>query len=101
MTATRTADGLTVMRQIGPMTYMAINGGRPWTDLGDGVQFATGHGARRQIRVTLMANDTYTVTRVRIILRGARMGEEEIEYQQPGVYEDQLSDVVYQASIFS
>jgi len=95
----RTADGPTIMRQIGPSLYAAVNGGRPWIDLGHGVRFTTGRGVTTQIDVCLQGNDLYRVARYRTVLRGQHLGERLEEWCQTDVFVGDLREAVWQASL--
>lgn len=86
----RDIDFQALVAQIGRMTYGAICGFRKARRLGPStIEMVVGNGYR--VRVTLAADDTYTVERV-----VARSGN--VKGRAEGVYCDQISDVAYAAS---
>lgn len=86
----RDLDFPELVAQIGRWNYLAICGGRKARRLGPStIEMVVGNGWR--VRVTIAANDTYTVERVSA--RGGR-----IAGSLDGVYCDQIGDVAYAAS---
>lgn len=82
----------TILDQIGSGTVMGICGFRVRPTV-TGVELVCGYGYR--VRVTLEANDTYTVRR--IYSRGSR---EWVKGEQTDVYWPELSEVAYRAGMF-
>jgi hypothetical protein len=88
----RPFDAATTLNQIGRMTVLAISGGRVFWDDG-ALVLPVGNGYR--VRITLAANDTYTVERV-FVRKGVPVTVRRVE----DVYCDELSDTAYAASNF-
>lgn len=92
---------MTLLGQIGRSTVLAISGGRY-----DHVQPPDGCGAvwfpvsnGYSVRITLAADDTYTVERV--FTRTSRQtGTRYTIHRMTGVYADKVSDMAYNASCF-
>ena len=87
------------LRQIGPMTVMAISGMRrePIVNTnGDtiGVRLPVAYGYR--VDIVLDPSDTYTVTRV-----FSRGGKDIPKGTMSGIYADQISDIAYLASNYN
>src|SRR3954470_23224746 len=82
----------TIVRQIGTGNVLAISGGRIKA-LADGVEMPVSSGYR--VRVTLDANDTYTVARV--MVRGAK---EFPKGSKSNVYCDEVGEQAFRASCF-
>lgn len=99
----RDCDAHEVIRQIGRMNLLAICGG-VWASLRDSTDQnriigAWLHcGTSRAVEVSLDFDDTYRVRRVRRIARGADRNAGVVEFEQVGVYCDQLAEVAYRAS---
>ena len=87
-------DAQTTLRQIGALTVLAVSGGRVHaTD--DAVMLLCGQS--RRVEVRLNALDLYDVFHIRTITRGARRGEQVVEFQSYNVHCEDLSEVVYRA----
>lgn len=82
----------TIVRQIGTGNVLAISGGRV-KGLVDGIELPVSSGYR--VRVTLDANDTYTVARV--MVRGAK---EFPKGSKSNVYCEELGETAYRASCY-
>ena len=100
--AGRVCDYKEVARQIGPMTVMAVSGGRVFPIYSEDSDNPVGarlpiDGTRR-VDVVLDWTDTYTVRRVRMVTKGADRGADVVEFEQDDVYCDELANVVYSAS---
>ena len=80
------------LQQIGRMNLMAISGFRWMMEDGD-MLLPVSSGYR--VRIALMADDTYTVTRE--MKRGAKLF---VKGVQEGVYCDEVGEVCYQASSY-
>ena len=80
-------------RQIGNWNIAAISGGRIGTDEHGALILPVGQGYR--VRVTLAADDTYTVERV-----SHRAGVSTVRGVMTGVYCDALGEIAYQASSY-
>lgn len=89
---TRDCDNKELLRQIGAMNVFAISGGRVGARR-DGVDLPVASGY--SVRVTLMADDTYTVERIY-----TRSGVESVKKSWVGVYCEEVGEVAYQASCF-
>jgi hypothetical protein len=95
-----TAD---ILAQIGTMNILAVSGGRVG-------KFTMGEGDEvgvflpithdRRVEVVLGVMDTYSVRRVRHILKGANIGSEVVESEVDDVYCDEVAEAVYQASVW-
>lgn len=85
-------DVSVVLDQIGRMTVLAISGGRT-VQTYDALELPVSSGY--SVRITLAADDTYTVQRV--YRRGDRTW---IKGVREGVYCDEISDVAYYASSY-
>lgn len=95
----RPCDAMTTARQIGRTTF-AVSGGRVCTvedKHGDEVGVILPMGDRA-VEVILNWLDLYTVRRVRLVTRGAHMGQVVVEHETNDVYCDDLPEVVYTAS---
>lgn len=79
--------------QIGGMTVLAISGGRVVRVDDSTVDLPVSSGYK--VRISLAANDTYTVERV--MVRGAKTW---IKGARTDVYCDNVSDVAYAASCY-
>lgn len=88
----RPMDPTTTLKQIGSMTVLAISGGRVTVESEGGIILPVSNGY--SVRITLAANDTYTVER--IFRRGTKVTLRTVD----NVYCDELSDVAYYASCF-
>lgn len=82
----------TTLRQIGHMNVLAISGGRVYRT-GEGIELPVSSGYT--VRVTLAANDTYTVQR--IMRRGVKTW---IKGTVTGVYAEDLGETCYVASCY-
>lgn len=82
----------TTLRQIGGMNVLAISGGRRSVDSTGALVLPVSNGYT--VRITLAANDTYTVER--IYRRGTKITLRTVR----DVYSEQLGDVAYDASCF-
>lgn len=104
---TRTAEGRPcdpneIARQIGKLTIMAISGGRAYAitnDDGENVGLRLPCGPNRCVDIVLDWDDTYRVTQYRIIAKGLNKGFVVTEYQNFGIYCDQISEESYQAAM--
>lgn len=101
----RECDAAEIIRQIGKWNVLAISGGkwgmiREWT--GGSEFYSIGAwlpcGAARMVEITLDFDDTYRVRRVRRITRGTQKNSGIIEFEQVGVYCDEVGEVAYRAS---
>lgn len=103
-----------IIAQIGRWNLLAVSGGR-WGKIHDsetipsenGTAFRSYEigvwipcGTNRMVEVILDWDDTYIVRRVRRISRGAAKHTGVVEFEQREVYCDQVSEVVYQASLW-
>lgn len=90
-----------IARQIGRMNILAVSGGRV-TALKDAEGSEVGVflpiTSDRRVEVVLDFMDTYTVRRVRYILKGAKAGDEVVEAEHSDIYCDEVGEVVYSAS---
>lgn len=99
MTTTTTAPQVTpeqraeILRQLGRMNRMSIDGLRPATATWRGVSLTCGNGYR--VEIDLDPSDTYTVRRV--FVRGASRW---IKGEVAGVYNVELPEVAYRAGMF-
>lgn len=89
----RQLDWPTLQAQIGNWTVLAISGGRVRRLGPSTVMLPVSSGY--SVRITLAANDTYTVERVL-----TRLDFGKVKGRMEGVYCDQVSDVAYNASCF-
>jgi hypothetical protein len=97
----RPCDTSEVLSQIGKMNILAVSGGRigKLTNTeGDDVGVFLPIDTARRVEVVLDPSDTYTVRRVRHVVRGAHAGHEVVEYELAFVYCDSVGECVYQAS---
>jgi len=85
-----------LLGQIGRGTVLAISGGR-FEHAFDAVWFPVSNGY--SVRITLAADDTYTVERV-FTRTSRRTGMGYTIHRMTGVYADNISDVAYNASCF-
>jgi len=92
-TSIRHEQRVEILRQIGRMDRLAVDGGRPAAPLDRGVRLTCGNGYR--VDIILDPSDTYTVRRV--FVRGAR---EWIKGERTDVYWPDLSETVYRAGMF-
>lgn len=93
-----TAD---IISQVGRMNILAVSGGRIGalgTKDGESVGIFLPITHDRRVEVVLGVMDTYTVRRVRHILKGQHIGAEVIEVEHDDVYCDEVGELVYQAS---
>ena len=93
----RQMDPQTTLRQIGIANVLAISGGR-WSMIKvirceDDLILPVGHGYR--VRISLAANDTYTV--IREMTRGGKLFA---KGEQTDVYCEEIGEVAYQASCY-
>lgn len=101
----RECDAAEIIRQVGKWNLLAISGGK-WGVLYEFVDNVTFYpigawlpcGAARMVEITLDFDDTYRVRRVRRITRGAQKNGGIIEFEQTGVYCDEVGEVAYRAS---
>lgn len=100
----RPCDAEEIIRQIGGMTLLGVSGGR-WFRIYNGqhsdkdeVGVFLPCGSARGVEVVLNFLDVYEVRRVRIITRGANLGEVVVEDERTNVYCDELAGVVYDLS---
>jgi len=91
-TARRPQDFRTTLAQIGGRTFLAVSGGR-WTHDDSDLLLPVSNGYR--VRVALMADDTYTVSREFV-----RSGRVWVKATESGVYCDQLSESVWRLHCF-
>lgn len=96
----RTFSPSIAQRQIGRMNVLAISGDRTVIEFAsiarnEAVALSLPVASGYSVRVTLAANDTYTVERV--MKRGAKVWVKGI---QTDVYAEDLGEVCYQASCF-
>lgn len=100
----RMCDPTVVRDQIGFMTVLAVSGGKwsPIKDETDGavIGISLPCGTNRTVEVVLNFLDLYTVRRYRTIVNGAKRGESVVEYEADDIYCTELSETVYQASLF-
>lgn len=89
---TSTQNNITA-EQIGMGNILAISGGRIQTDAEGRMTLPVRYGYA--VRVTLAANDTYTVERT-----FTRSGVTTVRGVREGVYADQVGDAAYTASCF-
>lgn len=104
----RSCDPKEVVRQVGRMNILAISGGiwgtlrenqhEQWEDPRAIIGVFMPCGTARMVEVTLDWDDTYRVRRVRRITRGADRNNGVVEFEQTGVYCDELAEVAYRAS---
>ena len=97
----RPCDTGELLRQVGKMTTLAVSGGRAVSICNEGgetvgVLFPCGES--RAVEVLLGWLDLYTVRRVRLVTKGQHRGTVTVETETEGVFCDELSEVVYQAS---
>lgn len=88
----RDFDPNETLRQIGTLNVLSISGGRA-SLVAEGLMLPVGNGY--SVRITLAADDTYTVERV--FTRGGRHW---IKGRREGVYCDEIGDAAYYASCF-
>jgi hypothetical protein len=81
-----------LIEQIGRMTLASIGAYRRWIVLGPSAVETTITRGHRVIRITLEANDTYTVQT--IMRRSGR-----IVFERRGVYCDQMADTAWDAHV--
>lgn len=99
----RDCDPTEVIRQIGKWNLLAICGG-VWSSLRDSTDQTRTIGVwlhcgtSRAVEISLDFDDTYRVRRVRRITRGADRNAGVVEFEQSGVYCDELHEVAYRAS---
>lgn len=86
-----------LISQIGRMNVLTISGGRVRVDDRGALVLPVGSGY--SVRITLAANDTYTVERV-FTRNSARNGERFSAHRVTDVYADEVGEVAYQASCF-
>lgn len=89
----RDLDWSTLKAQMGLMNLLAISGGRAYRVGPSTIDLPVSSGYR--VRITLAANDTYTVTR--LMKRG---GKEFIKGTMTDVYCDQVGNIAYAASSY-
>jgi len=89
----RDLDWSVLQVQIGRMTVAAISGGRVKRVGPSTIDLPISSGYK--VRITLAADDTYTVQRV--MVRGDKTW---IKGEQTNVYCDEVSEVAYQASSY-
>jgi hypothetical protein len=92
----RPLDPNALLLQIGRGNVLAISGGRAHMDNG---ALVLPVGSGYTVRVTLAANDTYTVERV-FTRRSVRNGEGFTVHRVTDVYAEEVGEVAYQASCF-
>lgn len=99
----RYCDPTVVRNQVGFMTTLAVSGGK-WGVIrdreGEPIGITLPCGTNRTVEVVLNFLDLYTVRRYRTIVNGSRKGESVVEYEAQDIYCDELSETVYQASLF-
>ena len=81
-----------ILQQIGKMNILAISGGRV-VGLPDGIELQVSNGYH--VRVQLLADDTYRVSRV-----FKRAGKVHDKGHMDGVYCDEVGEMAYFASCF-
>lgn len=91
-TNARPMDPATTLAQIGGTNVLAISGGRRSIDFDGALVLPVSNGY--SVRITLAANDTYTVERV--FRRGTKITLRTVH----DVYCEELGDVAYYASCF-
>jgi hypothetical protein len=82
----------TTLRQIGGMNVLAISGGRRSVDSTGALVLPVSNGYT--VRITLAANDTYTVERL-----WKRSGQTKVKGEWNMVYASELGETCYQASV--
>lgn len=94
-TLTRSArdfDPNETLRQIGTMNVLSISGGRA-SVVDEGLMLPVSNGYH--VRITLAADDTYTVERLFI-----RAGKVSVKGRREGVYCDEIGETAYRAGMF-
>jgi len=94
----RPCDVATIANQIGRLTVCAIGGGRAYAipnEDGENVGLRIPCGTNRCVDIVLDWNDTYTVSRNRVIASGAKKGEVITEESRSDVYADEVSETAY------
>jgi len=97
----RPCDHRVIAQQIGRINILGVSGGRVGkftTTDGDEVGLFLPIDTARRVEVVLDWMDTYIVSRVRYIVRGANAGQEIVEDTQSDIYCDGVGEAVYQAS---
>jgi hypothetical protein len=100
----RPCDATEIIRQIGGMTLLGVSGGR-WFRIYNGQNSKADEvgvflpcGRSRGVEVVLNFLDVYEVRRVRMVTRGANLGDIIVEAEATNVYCDEVSEVVYRMS---
>ena len=99
----RPCDNRQILLQIGVPTVMGITGsmhrvfGVTNTD-GETCGVILWMGSSRAVEVILDWDDTYTVSRNRMVTKGKNAGTIVTEKSSSGIYCDQLSEIVWDAS---
>ena len=97
----RPCDATVIASQIGKWNIFAVSGGRMFAIKnidGDTVGLRLPIDGTRRVDVVLDWMDTYTVRRVRRVVRGANKGQDIVEAEQSDVYCDEVGETVYQLS---
>jgi hypothetical protein len=97
----RPCDPNTIIAQIGRMNVYAISGGTVYpimNDNGETVGIRLPNGANRCVDVVLAWNDTYTVSRHRVIAKGTNKGDIITEEETDTVYCDEVGQIAYRVS---